>query len=162
MTKRQPETEALISYLKTCADSKAVANYEAISNAVGFDVLKNRSRLSRAIEALQKDYGYVATCLPQVGYQFLKDGAVIDTVAKQFESKIRNQVERTESQLQAIDWNHLNPTEVKNAIACSIRVQAHRQLTSPLFKLASFEVASRNDKFLDSAKAAAELMKAIG
>ena len=162
MSKRLPETNLLISYLKACAEKNRLATYEGMSKSVKEDIHKRRYCLNTAIAVMQREYGYVATCIHTVGYQFLKNVGVADKIGSDFQSKVKNCVRRAENGLATVEWKQLSSEELKKAISCSIKIQSHRQLITPSFLAASDKVAANSDRFIDSAKAAANLMKNIG
>lgn len=162
MAVRSPETNSLVTYLKLCADNGEVATYDRMSDLIRIDILKMRSRLNTALKALQSDYNYVASCVPKVGYKFLKNTGVPSVVGTRFERKIKGCVERTQSALSTVDWGKLADGELKEMISLSIRTQAHEQLVKPSFLMAVDKVAATSDRFINSAKEAAKLMKNIG
>lgn len=156
------ETSAVLRYLRECSYKNEIATYEAISRVVKFDILERRYPLVSAIKIMQKDYGMIACNISGIGYKFSNGGEAVTRIDKGFSRKVKGVIRNAQDKISALDWGKLNSNDIKKAIALSIKTAAHDCLTQPSFEQKVLESAFTNNRFLDSAKEAAKLMKEIG
>ena len=156
------ETSSILKHLRYCVSVGKVATYENINDEVGFDVLERRYPLVSAIKIMQKDYGMIACNIPGVGYKFSNGSEAVKKIDNSFSQRIKSTIRNTQDKVSSLDWGKLDSDDMKKAIAVSIKTAAHDVLTQPGFQQKVLETAFTNNRFLDSAKEAARLMKAIG
>lgn len=161
MRRRAPETNALIAYFKHVAEAGEVATYEEMGKILVDNYENHRGKITTAIAALQKDHNFVAINISSVGYRFQKNEGVPTVVGRQFDSKVRGVLNRTQKKLDTVDYTKLSPTEREVAYIQAVKISSHNMLIQPAFIEKVSKIVVIPDRYLDVARTASILMRNI-
>lgn len=137
----QPETQALIDFLKTTKTGETIT-YERIAREVGYSVTEQpgRNRLNTARKYLMREHQRVFATVLRVGIKALNDGETVELGSRSLGS-IRNAARRAKRITLSIrDYDALPPVEksrqqavlaISSAVESVASMRAVKALTQP-------------------------------
>lgn len=90
--KQNPDINFLVQYLRDCCIANIDATFVAMNELIGDNVQFNsRWKLTKALQIVQDEYGFVMESIGSVGYRYIQSTDVSERVSAKRLSKARSQ-----------------------------------------------------------------------
>lgn len=121
--KMKPETVLLVDALRECWMASKMASYEHLNKVAGYDVMQYRSRLTTALEYLQREEQLLFKNIRFCGYMPLTDAQAVSIVGTGRKQQIRSTVRKWRNEYDTINVSALAERDMVSYVKQGIQLQ---------------------------------------